>query len=145
VGLALWIVGMFGGIVTLVFVLGYKPGPGQAPFGLEFVLFQVIWSIASWGSVVFLLGLGARHLNFKSRVLTYGNEAVLPFYLFHQTIILVVGFFVIRLPMGILPKFLIVVALSFAAIMALYELGVRRIGVMRFLFGMRPLKRPRQV
>jgi hypothetical protein len=31
--------------------------------------------------------------------------------------------------------------LSFAAIMALYEFGVRRLNVMRFLFGMRPLKR----
>ena len=145
VGLALWIAGFFGGIAVLVLVLGYNPSSGAEPFSLRFVLFQVIWSIASFGSVVFMLSLGARYLNFNSRVLTYGNEAVLPFYLFHQTIILAVGFFVIRLNMGILPKFLIVAVLSFAAIMALYELAVRRYGVIRFLFGMRALKRPRQV
>jgi glucan phosphoethanolaminetransferase (alkaline phosphatase superfamily) len=92
-----------------------------------------------------MLSLGARYLNFNSRVLTYGNEAVLPFYLFHQTIILAVGFFVIGLDVGIFPKFLLVAVLSFAAIMALYELAVRRYGVIRFLFGMRALKRPRQV
>jgi len=140
-GLALWIVGMFGGILVLVLALGFDPMPGAEPFSLKFVLFQVIWSAASFGSVVFLLGLGARYLNFNNRALAYGNEAVLPFYLFHQTIILAVGYFVIRLGLGILPKFLIVVVLSFAAIMGLYELGVRRFNVMRFLFGMRPLRR----
>jgi hypothetical protein len=145
VGLALWIAGFFGGIAVLVLVLGYNPSSGAEPFSLKFVLFQVIWSIASWGSVVFMLSLGARYLNFNSRVLTYGNEAVLPFYLFHQTIILAVGFFVIGLDVGIFPKFLLVAVLSFAAIMALYELAVRRYGVIRFLFGMRALKRPRQV
>jgi glucan biosynthesis protein C len=144
VGLALWIVGFFGGIATLVLVFGFDPMPGHEPFSLKFVLFQVIWSAASFGSVVFLLSLGARRLNFNSRVLAYGNEAVLPFYLFHQTVILVVGFFVIRLPLGILPKFLFVLVISFGAIMALYELGVRRFGVMRFLFGMRPVRRRRE-
>jgi hypothetical protein len=114
--------------------------PGAETFSLKFVFFQVIWSLASFGSVVFILGLGARHLNFNNRALSYCNEAVLPFYLFHQTIILVVGYPVIRWSMGILPKFLIVTVLSFAAIMALYELCVRRFNIMRFLFGMRPRK-----
>jgi len=141
VALPLWIVGFFGGIGVLVLGLGYNTSPGAEPFSLRFVLFQVIWSLASFSSVVFMLGLGARYLNFNNRALTYGNEAVLPFYLFHQTIILVVGYFVIRWNMGILPKFLIVTALSFAAIMVLYEFGVMRFNVMRFLFGMRPLKR----
>ena len=141
IGLVLWLAGFFGGIGTLVLGLGYDTAPGVEPFSLQYVLFQVIWSLASWGSVVFLLGLGARYLNFNNRILVYGNEAVLPFYVFHQTIILIVGYYVIRLNMGILPKFLIVVVLSFAAIMALYELFVRRIGFMRFLFGMRPLLR----
>ena len=141
VALPLWIVGFFGGIGVLVLVLGYDPSSGAEPFSLKFVLFQVIWSLASFGSVVFLLGLGARYLNFSNRALGYCNEAVLPFYLFHQTIILVVGYYVIRWNMGILPKFLIVTALSFIAIMALYEFGVRRFNAMRFLFGMKPLKR----
>jgi glucan biosynthesis protein C len=138
VGLPLWLVGFFGGIGVLALVLGYDTAPGAEPFSLQYVLFQAIWAVASWGSVVFLLGLGARYLNFNNRVLAYGNEAVLPFYLFHQTIILVVGYFIIPLSLGILPKFLIVTVLSFVGIMVLYEFGVRRINVMRFLFGMRP-------
>jgi hypothetical protein len=73
--------------------------------------------------------------------LAYGNEAVLPFYIFHQTIILCTGWFVIRQDMGILPKYLIIAVISFALIMVLYEALVRRFNVVRFFFGMRPKKR----
>ena len=58
VGLPLWLVGFFGGIAVLVLGLKYDPAPGAEPFSLQYVLFQVIWAVASWGSVVFLLGLG---------------------------------------------------------------------------------------
>jgi hypothetical protein len=51
--------------------------------------------------------------------------------------IVVVGFFVVRWGMGILPEYLIISIISFAAIMVIYELVVRRINPLRFLFGMR--------
>jgi glucans biosynthesis protein C len=81
-------------------------------------------------------------LNFNNNALSYGNEAVLPFYILHETIILCIGWFVIPLNMGILPKYLIIAVTSFVLIMALYELFVRRFSVVRFCFGMRPLKKP---
>jgi glucan biosynthesis protein C len=86
--------------------------------------------------------VGARYLGFNHKALAYGNEAVLPFYLFHQTVILIVGYFVIRWNLGILPKLLIVAAVSFPLILVLYELLVRRWSVVRFLFGMRPREKP---
>jgi hypothetical protein len=85
--------------------------------------------------------MGATYLNFNKNVLAYGNEAVLPFYILHQTIILCVGWFVIRWNIGILPKYLIIVVASFALIMAVYEGLVIRFNPMRFLFGMRPKKK----
>jgi glucan biosynthesis protein C len=86
--------------------------------------------------------LGAKYLNFNSRVLAYASEAVLPFYIFHQTIILCVGWFVIRWRIGLLPKYVIIALVSFPLIIALYELLVRRFNVIRFFFGMRPKRRP---
>ena len=89
-----------------------------------------------------MLSLGAKRLNFYDERLAYANEAVLPFYLFHQTIILCVGWFVIRWALGILPKYLIIAVISFPLILLLYELFVRRFDAVRFLFGMRPKKKP---
>ena len=63
--------------------------------------------------------------------------------LFHQTVILIVGSFVIRWNMGILPKLLIITVISFPMILVLYEVLVRRTNVTRFLFGIK-LKDRRQ-
>jgi glucan biosynthesis protein C len=123
--LVLWLVGFFGGIGLLVLVFGYDPFPGHESFSLMYVLYQILWSISSWSAVVFVLSIGARYLNSRHKLVAYSNVAVLPFYLFHQTMILVVGFFVIRWNMGILLKFLIVTAISFPLILVLYELLVR--------------------
>ena len=139
--LVLWIVG-FAGAGLLVLVFGYNPYPGKEPFSLVYVLFQITWSITSWSAVVFVLNIGARYLNTNHKFLAYGNEAVLPFYLFHQTIILCVGWYVIRWDMGILFKLLIIAVVSFPLIMILYELFVRRFNIVRFFFGMRPKKKP---
>jgi len=43
--------------------------------------------------------------------------------------------------MGILPKYLIIVVVSFALIMGIYELFIRRFNIVRFFFGMRPKKK----
>jgi hypothetical protein len=138
---ALWIIG-FCGSGFLILGLGYDPSPGKEPFSLAFILFQTVWSITCLSAVVFVLNIGARHLNTNHKFLTYGNEAVLPFYLFHQTIILCVGWYVIRWDMGIFLKLLIIATVSFTLIMILYELFVRRFNIVRFFFGMRPKKKP---
>ncbi len=133
----------FGGQGIFILGLGYNYSGGEQ-LSLTFVLFEILMSIGRWSWIVFVLSLGAKYLNlnFNNKALSYGNEAVLPFYIFHQTIILCVGWFVIPLNMGILAKFLIIAVTSFALIMVLYELLVRRFNRLRFCFGMRPMKKP---
>jgi hypothetical protein len=109
--------------------------------GVHDVTFQIVYSITSWSSVIFILSLGAKYMKSQKRILTYCNEAVLPFYIFHQTVILCVGWFVIRWNMGMLPKFLVIAVISFVLIGGLYERLVRHFNWVRFLFGIRPKKR----
>lgn len=94
-------------------------------------------AIVAWSWIIALIGLASRSLNFTNRFLEYGSEAVLPFYILHQTIIVVFGYYVVQWSLGTAPKFFIVVGLSFITIMVIYDLLVRRINVLRFLFGMR--------
>ena len=129
----------YAGEGALIFGLRY-PYPGAESFSLTYVFFNIVMSIGNFCWVMFILSLAARFLNFSNKVLAYGSEAVLPFYILHQTIILLVGWFVIRWNIGILPKYLIIAVVSLPLIMALYELLVRRTNVTRFLFGMRPLR-----
>lgn len=105
-----------------------------------YLIYQVIRSIHTWAWIVYFLSLGMRRLNFTNATLKYANEAVLPFYIPHQTVILLIGFFVVRLPLGIPLKYLIIATSSFIATMAIYEI-IKRFAITRFLFGMRPKKR----
>jgi peptidoglycan/LPS O-acetylase OafA/YrhL len=77
-------------------------------------------------------------------ILSYANEAVLPFYILHHPVLVSVGYFVVRWAVPAVVKFAIIDALSFAIIMALYEFVVRRFNVIRFLFGMKLLMRKKQ-
>jgi len=107
-------------------------------FSVKFVIYEVVLSIGIWGFFVFLMGMASKHLNRPSKFLSYANEAVLPFYLFHQTVILGIGWFVIRWNLGVWSKLVIVTVTSFAATILLYDVFVRHSNVMRFFFGMRP-------
>jgi glucan biosynthesis protein C len=96
-----------------------------------------IRALASWCCILAILGIGRKYLKFSTPFLTYANEAVLPFYILHQTVLLSVAYFVVQWTIPDLLKWLIVVLVSFVLIMVVYEFLVRRYNVMRFLFGMK--------
>jgi len=95
--------------------------------------------LMAWFFSLTAFGFGMKHLNFSKPFLKYANEAVLPFYILHQTVLLYVGYFVVQWNMPGLLKWLIILPVSFVIIMVLYEFIVRRFNVMRVLFGMKPL------
>lgn len=135
--LVLWLASAVLHLYLLMDILNYSLSPHQH-MSFMYTLFQCTWTINGWSAVALLIGFGAVYLKSENRVLDYGNEAVLPFYLIHQTIILCVGYFVIKWDMGILSKFLIITPISLILVLAPYELLVRRFNAMRFLFGMNP-------
>ncbi len=101
------------------------------------LLYQVLRSINTWSWLIFVFFCGMRWFTGNNRFLRYMNEAVLPFYVLQHPVIILVAFYVVPLNIGILPKWLIMSALAFILVMALYELLVRRINSIRWLFGMK--------
>ena len=109
---------------------------------LDFIepLFWGLRALSSWFWIIALLGFGSLYLNRTNRFLKYANEAVLPFYILHLTVILIVGYYVIEWNTGVNLKFLIISIISFSGILAIYGLIIRPFRIMRFLFGMKPRK-----
>ncbi|NTU64159.1 MAG: acyltransferase [Chloroflexi bacterium] len=97
--------------------------------------------LGAWCCVLAALGLGMHYLNFSTPFLSHANEAVLPFYILHQTVILCVGYFVVQWLIPDVLKWIIILVTSLAVIMAIYEFLIRPFNVMRFLFGLKPLRR----
>ncbi len=138
--LGLGLTGLFLALLQILVV-----GRGMAPAYGSW-LYVLGWgtrALGSWCCVLAILGFGRKHLNFSTPFLSYANEAVLPFYILHQTVIMGVGYLIVRWAIPDLLKWLIVVPVSFVLIMVLYEFLVRRLNMLRILFGMKPqVERP---
>jgi peptidoglycan/LPS O-acetylase OafA/YrhL len=96
---------------------------------------------ALWLLLLGLLGLGSRLLNRTSAALEYLSEGSYPVYILHQTVLVVLAFYVVRMevPWGV--QWLGLLAGTVAGTFLGYE-GLRRVGWLRFLFGMRPRQVP---
>jgi glucans biosynthesis protein C len=77
----------------------------------------------------------------RDQVIRYANQAVLPVYVLHQTVIVVIGFYVVQWQVGALVKYVVISLASLAATLVLYDVAVRRTALTRLLFGMRGLAR----
>jgi glucans biosynthesis protein C len=71
------------------------------------------------------------------RAARYANEAVLPFYLLHEPVIVAAAWVVVRWHAPLPGKYAALVLVSFAVTLGLYEALVRRFRLTRFLFGMK--------
>lgn len=110
-------------------------------YSLAYIIEAIFRPSSSWFLLVAILGFGSKYLSFNNRVLKYANEAVLPFYILHQTVIVTIGFYIASWNASVIVKYLILSTLSFAVIVSIYDLLIKRNNWLRFLFGMRLKKR----
>jgi peptidoglycan/LPS O-acetylase OafA/YrhL len=102
------------------------------------VLIHILYYFSRWCWLIAILGFGRRWLSRSGRLLSYLSEASYPFYILHMPINTIVGFFVIQWPVGVAVKYLVINVVTILATYAVYEVLVKRVGVTRFLFGMKP-------
>jgi peptidoglycan/LPS O-acetylase OafA/YrhL len=109
---------------------------------------DLAWGLSSiflaWSCGLAAIGYARQYLNRDSRFRKLANEAIYPFYLLHQPVILVIGFFLIKVQMPDLVRFLVLTASSFMISAILYWYLVRPFNLMRIIFGMKPMVRQRK-
>ncbi|KQX63898.1 acyltransferase family protein [Streptomyces sp. Root1310] len=113
------------------------PFTDRTPLAL---LTRALFGAAGWAWVVAILGVLDRprpHRRPPGRVLGYLAVAALPLYVLHQPVVVAFAYGVVGRPAPIFVKYAVIVAASLTAILLVYEYGVRRTRVTRFLFGMR--------
>jgi glucans biosynthesis protein C len=102
---------------------------------------RYVYAVDQWCAIVAILGFGARHLNRPHPALTYLTLAVFPYYIVHQTVIVVAGHHMAQwgLPQGLEAALLL--SVTAAACGVTYEV-VRRVPLLRPWFGLKPEPRP---
>jgi peptidoglycan/LPS O-acetylase OafA/YrhL len=105
-------------------------------YSAGFMLFQVLWSVGAWTWLLFILSMGFRLLSFGNAVIRYATAAVLPFYVFHQPVVMAVGLLVAEWNLSVAAGWLCVSVLSMALTLGIYEGIIRRTRLTRVAFGM---------
>ena len=119
-------------LMFLWFGVGNFSGKGE--------LSDTVQAINAWAWILTIVGFAATYLNKPNRQLKYANEAVYPFYILHQTVIIILGYYLKNVDMCLLAKFSIMVTGTFGISWLIYEFGIRRYTWIRPLFGMKRKK-----
>jgi peptidoglycan/LPS O-acetylase OafA/YrhL len=125
-------------VTNIVGILSkWENAPG---YSAVYMCYQLLLSITLWSMTVSALYLAMRILNFSNKALRYANESVLPFYVLHEPVIVIIAFYVLvwDIPTGV--KYLFVSATALLVTLALYELLIRRFKPLRWLSGMKTAK-----
>jgi glucans biosynthesis protein C len=96
-----------------------------------------------WLTLMGMLGFGRRYLDRTSLAQRYLAEGSYPVYILHQTVIVVLAFYIVTIPITGVVQWLVLFICAIVGTFVLYEI-VRRVDALRFLFGMkrRPVLRP---
>ncbi|WP_324667936.1 acyltransferase family protein [Geochorda subterranea] len=120
----------------LLVIWGSRPGWASSVVGD--LLVGLMETVNGWAWVIALVGLAHAHLDVAHPVLRYASEAAYPFYILHQTVLVAVGWFVVRWPVGVALKWALICVVGGGLTLVAYEVLVRRSRLKRFLFGMKP-------
>lgn len=114
----------------------YRADDANPPEALRIVM-RCVYATDQWCAIAAILGFGAKHLSDKGGpALRYLTLGVFPFYIVHQTLIVVMAHNLAKLGLPQALEGAILVAATFAGCFATYEI-VRRIPGVRVLFGLK--------
>lgn len=105
--------------------------------------FSYISVLYAWSCILTLLGLGQRFLNRESRLLRYLTSAIFCYYVLHQTITVIAGYYLTQYELGVVLESTFVLTITMAGCVIGYEL-IRRIPKIGILFGVHKVSGFRQ-
>jgi glucan biosynthesis protein C len=91
----------------------------------------------TWTWIMVFIGFGRQHLGFSNPLLAWARDASYPIYILHQTVIIVIAYFVIREPWAPWTKYWIIAAATLVVCVSAYEWVLRRLGPLRLAFGIK--------
>jgi len=156
-GVLVLAVATFVAVGTLFAIGGDREGSDvMVDYDAVSVAMRTIRGVSGWLWVAAIMGFASgskkpeqtpdvanRQPTVLDRFSAYTSEAVLPIYVLHQTVIVLLGFYIVTWPINSGLKYPAIVLASMIAVFVIYDLAVRRTRLTRFLFGMKPRAKSR--
>ncbi|MEG8018556.1 acyltransferase family protein [Sphingomonas sp. LR55] len=135
-----WKIGAIAAVLGYIAIIGVElewPGDIVAPRWI-YPGYGVAHALEQWGAIVALIGIAERHWNRDHRWRRTLTEAVFPFYLIHQTIIVLVMYALLPAGLPGWAEFACLLVATTIGCIAFYVIG-RSIAPLRPLIGLRAL------
>ena len=111
---------------------------------LWYVTYYTLFSFSSWCWLIVIYGYGKKFLTKQNSIISYLSNIALPIYIIHLTVIIMIGFYVLQWEAHWVIKFIVISISSMVIIILLCEL-IKTNNVTRFIFGMRPKVKKKEV
>ena len=126
--------------LVLLVTMNYLRWNDAEPQELNY-LYLSMYPALAWFWVMAITGYGKKYLNRKTSFSEYATQAVYPFYIVHQTVIVILAFYVVQANDDVLAKYLFLAFTSLFLTVAICHLLIQPYNVTRFIFGMKPRKK----
>jgi len=102
---------------------------------------DILEAFVGWSCGLTAIGYAKQYLTFDNKFRKIANEAIYPFYLLHQPVIVILGYIVVKWDISILWKVILITTSSLSVTVATYWFLVRPFNFLRIIFGMKRLKK----
>lgn len=111
-------------------------------YGIRYLKFEMeapsyLMTLESISWILCLFGIGYHYLNKPSRALSYLSQAAYPVYIIHMAVLYLSSLWILKIDMSPFLQFLAITTFTFVLCFVIYEFIVRRLGVLRLLFGLK--------
>lgn len=93
--------------------------------------------VLTWLWVFALVGYGKKYLNKSHSFLPYVNQLIYPFYILHQTIIVILAYYVVQTPDTVFFKWVFLTLTTLLLCLFIFHLFIRPFPAIGILFGMK--------
>ena len=94
-------------------------------------------AMMGWFWIAFFIGLFMKFFNYSNDTLKELSIAVYPIYLIHQTIIVVIGYYIINIDINIFLQYIIICLVTIVLSLLFYFLILKKISFLRIFFGIK--------
>ncbi len=128
--LIIMILGLF------IFYLSYYSFGWPTGFSFNATIFSALRHFVMWVCLLTFLGYGQRYFNHTNDLLSYLNKASYPFYLFHQSWLILISYYVFGITNTYWVQIPLIFILTVILTISTYEV-VKRISITRFIFAVK--------
>ncbi|WP_078556754.1 acyltransferase family protein [Alkalihalobacterium alkalicellulosilyticum] len=105
------------------------------------LLFSIVKVLSCWSMFLVLFYVADKFFFYSNQKLKYASQASMPFYILHQPVIVIVGYFLMDLSLSIPTKLMLLMTISFSIILIIFHFLIRKSDWIQPLFGIKHTSR----